>query len=299
MKKKCAIVLDLLPLYAEGLLSEESRAFVKEHTQDCPECQKALEETEAPAELPGDLSAAPLKRVKKRLSLQRLQSAAAAAAVAMILLLSLFAYLTAPQYLPYSPELITVSAQADGRLSIQFSNAITGSEMIIQEQIVRDGVQSIHVSAWFTVWDRLTAKEALGGIYRISPEPGLNTPVYYTPNNGDAELLIYGVPPDGSTTISLPRLTLNYYLYLCILAAALLAIAGAVMRRYGKSTARLTKITLVPLSYILAHILIKGFPVSTYSLQRDLAFICALALLIYLAALLIMGGREKSERERL
>ena len=38
----CKITEELMPLYAEGLLSQESRAFVEEHIRSCPSCRERL-----------------------------------------------------------------------------------------------------------------------------------------------------------------------------------------------------------------------------------------------------------------
>ena len=46
----CDIVRDLLPLYADGLCSEESRRAVEEHLKTCEACRKLLPED--PAEMP-------------------------------------------------------------------------------------------------------------------------------------------------------------------------------------------------------------------------------------------------------
>lgn len=43
--KSCEIVQDLLPLYAENLCSEESRAYVEEHLKECAECRRMYEAT--------------------------------------------------------------------------------------------------------------------------------------------------------------------------------------------------------------------------------------------------------------
>ena len=42
MKDECGIVRDLLPLYVEGMASEASEQFVKEHITECSECEKEL-----------------------------------------------------------------------------------------------------------------------------------------------------------------------------------------------------------------------------------------------------------------
>ena len=43
MKISCNIIRDLLPLYAEDLASDDTRAMVDEHLCDCAECTGILE----------------------------------------------------------------------------------------------------------------------------------------------------------------------------------------------------------------------------------------------------------------
>ena len=50
----CPVVRDLLPLYAEGLASEETASLVEAHLGACPDCRAALEAVRAPAELPAE-----------------------------------------------------------------------------------------------------------------------------------------------------------------------------------------------------------------------------------------------------
>lgn len=52
---ECKIVEDLLPLYAEELVSDESAGFIREHTAHCANCAKLLERAVQPVrELPED-----------------------------------------------------------------------------------------------------------------------------------------------------------------------------------------------------------------------------------------------------
>ena len=43
MKKECYIVRDLLPLYVEEIVSEETAVFVRDHLKNCAECSAELE----------------------------------------------------------------------------------------------------------------------------------------------------------------------------------------------------------------------------------------------------------------
>ena len=44
MKHECEVILDLLPLYHDGVCSEKSREMVEEHLKECEACGRALEE---------------------------------------------------------------------------------------------------------------------------------------------------------------------------------------------------------------------------------------------------------------
>ena len=76
MKNECKIVADLLPLYVEDLVSEETAEYVKEHLQTCPACRAELEEMTpkqedtAPVEKPAAESATakPFKKLVKRMN---------------------------------------------------------------------------------------------------------------------------------------------------------------------------------------------------------------------------------------
>ena len=39
----CDLIRDLIPLYADNAVSEDSRALVEEHLSGCESCRKALE----------------------------------------------------------------------------------------------------------------------------------------------------------------------------------------------------------------------------------------------------------------
>lgn len=47
MKNECNIIRDILPLYVESMVSEETSEFVKEHLDNCPECAAELEAMKA------------------------------------------------------------------------------------------------------------------------------------------------------------------------------------------------------------------------------------------------------------
>lgn len=44
----CNIINDLLPLYAENMLSEDSKKLVEEHMEQCESCRNSLENLKRP-----------------------------------------------------------------------------------------------------------------------------------------------------------------------------------------------------------------------------------------------------------
>ena len=72
MKNMCNIIRDLLPLYAEGIASADTVAFVEDHLGRCAQCRAALDNMKMPndaehsaSDLP-DSSALPLKAFRRK-----------------------------------------------------------------------------------------------------------------------------------------------------------------------------------------------------------------------------------------
>ena len=133
MNKDCSIVQDLLPLYAEDLLREETKEYVDEHLAQCEACRAELDALKADVK-PASVSAQPLRDLKRQLQRKRLTAVLLAVALALTLATAGFAYLTAPQYLPYDETewMITRSprALADGSIMADGLTDLSGIESI-------------------------------------------------------------------------------------------------------------------------------------------------------------------------
>ena len=49
---QCAVIKDLLPLYYDGVCSEETRKLIEEHIASCNECKRDLESLNTTMEIP-------------------------------------------------------------------------------------------------------------------------------------------------------------------------------------------------------------------------------------------------------
>ena len=103
MKNECHIVRDLMPLYTEGMLSDESAAFVKAHLETCEDCRAAYGGEEKPPVTEADTAqqrvgeAGVLRTLKKKLRTQTW--CAIIITVAVVLLVTLMLRLNSIDYL--------------------------------------------------------------------------------------------------------------------------------------------------------------------------------------------------------
>ena len=113
MKIPCSVVRDLLPLYAEEMIEEETRALVDEHLEECSECSQKLEEIKAAAAVPAENTAVdtakPLLALKKMINKRRWITAAIAALCVFILLVSAFHRINEWHQVPWEEGLIQVT----------------------------------------------------------------------------------------------------------------------------------------------------------------------------------------------
>lgn len=116
--------------------------------------------------------------------------------------------------------------------------------------------------------------------------------VYYSPNNGQDDVLLCGSRDGG--IISMPRLALGYYVLLSLALLIPLSIAFFLCRR-KKAGKALGHLALIPACYLTGHLLVKGFVTTSYQMQRDFSLIVLTGALLY-AAILLAGDLLRQRR---
>ena len=298
MKNECSIVRDLLPLYAEGMVSPETASFMEEHLKDCEHCRKEYERLKAPCAVPAQDDAAPLLMLQKKMAAKRLWTIVLTAVFAVALLVSAFAVLDAPVYLPYTEELLAVEPVGENGLQITFDPSVTDFNYTVYQDPDGGNFYYCDVEAWYSLWDRwFSGGEELrtAVVFPAKPYP---VTVMYCPNDGTESICVYGEAGEGGS-IALPRLALGYYLILAVLALAVLFAAWLVAKGRPRQRAWIERIMLYPVSYLISHGIVVGFRAISYSLVRDFRLILFVSLLLYCGLLLAhsVWGLKKEIRE--
>ena len=332
MNKDCSIVQDLLPLYEEDMLREETKEFVDGHLAQCAACRAELDALKADMK-PAPVSAQPLRDLKRQLRRKKLTAVLLAVALALTLATAGFAYLTAPQYLPYDETewMITRSprALADGSImsdgltdlsgiesiSVNLLTPVSGTK-VTSTQDPDSGKTVYFITAWRTpldTWcgtfdvsdtgdhaqreanallDALGETESARTLFTLDATNC--TAIYYSPNNGQDDVLLCGSRDGG--VISLPRLALGYYVLLSLTLFITLGIAFLICRK-KKAGKALGYLALAPASYLAGHLLVKGLTTTSYQMQRDFSLIAFAAVLIYSAVLLALSLLQQKRED--
>lgn len=297
MKNECSIVCDLLPLYAEDMVSEDTAEFVKEHLGNCPTCRAELEKLRKPvqpvaAQHVPDIDAEPLKRLKKALLMEKVQAILCTAAVLLALMLSGLSFLTAPEYFAYSQELVTVTEGANGEATISFSSEITNYKL----QRIADPADKqtvYHLEVWTCAWDRMFSKPGAQDV-TVKPENGHELLIYFTQfinqSSSNSAVCIYGeIEPDSGGWMALPGLSMGYWLAINIVLLVILGVIWLNLRKKEKPRRLVERLILIPIAYMLGHLCVLGFHTLSYSEWRDAQMILAIGILFYCVMLLALS----------
>ena len=287
MKLPCAVARDLLPLYAEDMVEQETKTLMDEHLKACDDCRRRLSEMNVPAETPVD-TAKPLQNLKKQLRRKRLYAAALAALCVFVGVYTYFFRVMAIELIPWQDGLIEVvgvkafhpnggadegdaAKRTDEGLVLKVNSIVNGFE----EHIVLDddGTQTLLIQALSTnqASDRLAQSYYESNIFPVPDRLiyGLEQP----------QTLLWGTPMKGGVEI-LPRLALAYYLLMALAAAGACGLIWMMLRK-RKSSWIPRQLFFAPVAYIVSHLLLKGFKTTSFSMEQDFLSILLIALVVY------------------
>jgi hypothetical protein len=298
MKVTCNIIKDILPLYAENMLSDDSSAMVEEHIEHCQECKASLDEMKSSNIIPKDTNASPLLKIKSKLNKKKAQLIILSAMLSIIVFVITMAFLTSPEYIPYSEGSVLIEEIGDGSVVAKFKDTVYGYD--INSYPTDDNTGYVyHINTWNSIWNRYVKKSNLNNTILNSDGENVVSVYYYQSDGSSEDILIYGkdLNPSGGA-ITLPRLSLSYYSIIAIVLGIICGLSMFLFRYNIKAYDFTTKIFLLPISYLLAQLIIKGFKSSSYNLLRDLSAILLMTIPLYIASLTALNFIKQHKNKR-
>ena len=122
----CNVIKDLMPLYAEDMLSRESRELVDEHVRTCAACRSELDALKKAPRMPLDVETGGLKRVGRAIRRKRLLAALTAAMTLIAALVTGWTFMNTPIYISAEDAIDGVEQRENGALAIDFGDSVAG-----------------------------------------------------------------------------------------------------------------------------------------------------------------------------
>ncbi len=248
MNISCDIIRDILPLYAEEVVSEATREMVDEHLCGCDACTKELAQLKKPAQIEEaahELDS--LKRIRKAILLRRVLAVLASVLLVISVVCGVHCYLNG--IVPLSADEIDINTEVseDGNL-------------LVYHKIFRNNGAHSHV--WmgtdnYAIMSVLTRKEMLLsekkeigllylGLGYGTEENGVNL-WYVNPETGEPDILLWnaGKPtpaelePEQDLDIHFSRFPRAFVIAFAVLGVVLSAMA---LRRRGKKAGNVLSI---------------------------------------------------------
>ena len=126
MEISCDIIRDLLPLYAEDLISQASNALVDDHLCGCDACTKELAVLKKPQKVPVETDVTSLKRVEETIRRRKVLTVMAVLLTITALIVTGMTWLLTPYTLTAEEAIEGVWLTEDGALAIDYVRGIAG-----------------------------------------------------------------------------------------------------------------------------------------------------------------------------
>ena len=316
MKLPCAVVRDLLPLYAEKLTEEETERMLEAHLAECAACRRKLTEMDSET-VSSARSVKPLMALKREIRGRRRRAALMAALCVFAGVYTWFFHASGMRPVPWQEGLIEVvrvetlqssdgrdggshvpEEEVPGATAAPFDDTHEGEALILKVSsfingfseyaaVEKDGTKTVVLQA---VSSNTTGTQQAGSAYEMTYRPVPDRLIY---GFEEPRKLLWGPAPEGTEALSRPPLP--RFLIAASLLSALCGLAWVIFRkwRYGWI---LRQVFLVPFSLALSRLLLKGTGGESFFAERDTLGILLLSAALYV--LMTLGWQALMQRRR-
>ncbi|MFT4146529.1 MAG: zf-HC2 domain-containing protein [Mobilitalea sp.] len=284
MKITCDVIKDLLPLYFENISSDDTRNLVEEHLNNCENCKKELNRLSVSNVISLNVKAIPLTKIQKTLHKKKLLTILLSVSLTLLIFILAMGYLTSPYFIPYSQDVISITANNTNQITAHIGIPDAYYDIRISRL---SNENHFTIELWTSILGHVS-NDVVPRDFILNNYADPVTSVSYSSNDGSNDVLLYGTNqnPNGGA-ITLPRLVLSYYVTIAAVLILFLGIILILVRKSPKTTTLVFRILVLPLSYLLGHLCVKGFNSSSYSVVHDLYTILLATVPIYFTILII------------
>ena len=234
MKVSCDIIRDILPLYAEDMVSDDTKELVEEHLGECESCTDDLKLLRKAAAFPRDTELWGMNAVKRSIRRKRVLTALMVFLLTAAVAIGLFAFLTRPIALT-AEEAEARVVEYGNRVYIEFGENVDCYSRSIQ----RDESEALRFDVTVTAYRRLWNIH-YGNLHLFAGNAeygdggelahGIRRICYGNGEKGEESTVLWGEPLSDHV-IELPRLVLNYYNLIALLCGLVLLGLSFLLRR--------------------------------------------------------------------
>lgn len=191
----CDIIRDILPLYLDEVVSDDTRALVEEHLDTCDSCKKEADILKQNIVLPSNRNiklsdAMILKKLKNRLLRKKVIVSIISIVVSIAIVMGTYAYMSFTEsFIPYDSTDILIE-ESGGQLYISYHGKyLAGSVGINENTVTIDGEEKkvVIFGYYETLWSRYVESifkqpQEKSGIFSLGSSAAIDQ-VYYAEFN--------------------------------------------------------------------------------------------------------------------
>lgn len=114
---KCSVIQDLLPLYIDDVVSDDTKTLVNEHLRNCEDCKKEYDQMEETLYVPIENKATLFSQLNKRWNRKKWRLIFGSVLATTLLGFAVFSFIFHyAKPIPYAEDLIEIEEMADGTL---------------------------------------------------------------------------------------------------------------------------------------------------------------------------------------
>lgn len=152
----CNIINDILPLYVDDVVSDDTKKMVEEHLQVCEDCRMSVAKMRKEMVLPTNKSvklveAKVLKKVKKKWRNKKVIISLLSVIITLAIVIGIFGWMIMHhEYIPYNSSLISVET-IDGKLYAHYyGDSYAGSFGLNPTSVKINGKEKMVVAFYYT-----------------------------------------------------------------------------------------------------------------------------------------------------